>query len=73
MKLIIAEKPELGRAIAEAIPGSARNEQSVIYKGDYAIVWAYGHLLTLKEPEDYDPAYKKWTLEALPIYFPDWG
>lgn len=73
MTLIIAEKPELGRAIAAAIPGSGRTEQSVIYKGDYAVIWAYGHLLTLKEPEDYDAAYKRWSLAALPIFFPDWG
>ena len=73
MTLIIAEKPELGRAIAAAIPGSGRTEQSVIYKGEYAVIWAYGHLLTLKEPEDYDAAYKRWSLAALPIFFPDWG
>ena len=73
MKLIIAEKPELGRAIAGAIPGSGRTEQGVVYKGEYAVVWAYGHLLTLRDPEDYDPRYKKWSLDALPIYFPDWG
>ena len=73
MKLILAEKPELGRAVSEAIPGGGRTENAVIYKGDYAIAWAYGHLLTLKEPEDYDPALKKWRLESLPIYFPDWG
>ena len=73
MTLIIAEKPELGRAIAAAIPGSGRTEQSVIYKGDYAVIWAYGHLLTLKEPEDYDAAYKRWSLKALPIFFLDWG
>lgn len=73
MTLIIAEKPELGRAIAAAIPGSGRTEQSVIYKGEYAVIWAYGHLLTLKEPEDYDASYKRWSLAALPIFFPDWG
>ena len=38
MTLIIAEKPELGRAIAAAIPGSGRTEQSVIYKGEYAVI-----------------------------------
>ena len=32
-----------------------------------------GHVLQLKEPEDYDPKYKKWTLEDLPIFFPDWA
>lgn len=73
MTLIIAEKPELGRAIAAAIPGSGRTEQAVIYKGEYAVIWAYGHLLTLKEPEDYDAVYKRWSLKALPIFFPDWG
>ena len=72
MKLILAEKPELGKDIAAALPGTGSTQQAVIYKGEYAVVWAYGHLLTLKEPEDYDPAYKNWSLEALPIYFPDW-
>ena len=73
MKLIIAEKPELGRAIADALPGAPRTERAVVYKGEYAVVWAYGHLLTLKEPEDYDPGYKRWSLSQLPIFFPDWG
>ena len=72
MKLILAEKPELGRAIAEAIPTPGHTDNAVIYKGDYAIAWAYGHLLTLKESEDYNPALKHWSLDALPIYFPDW-
>ena len=72
MKLILAEKPELGKDIAAALPGTGSTQQAVIYKGEYAVVWAYGHLLTLKEPEDYDPAYKSWSLDALPIYFPDW-
>lgn len=72
MQLIIAEKPELGRAIADAIPGSATKEDSCIYKGDYAIIWAYGHLLTLKDTEDYDPDMKKWSLDKLPIYYADW-
>ena len=33
----------------------------------YQITWAFGHLVTLKEPEDYDPALKRWSLETLPI------
>ncbi|MCD8008825.1 MAG: DNA topoisomerase, partial [Clostridiales bacterium] len=73
MKLIIAEKPELGRAIAKAISGTGKTEDSIIYKGDYAVIWAYGHLLTLKDPEDYDVSYKTWSLDALPIYFENWG
>lgn len=73
MKLILAEKPELGHAIASAISGSERTERGVVYKGEYAVTWAFGHLLTLKDPEDYDLAYKTWSLGSLPIYFPDWG
>lgn len=72
LQLIIAEKPELGRSIADAIPGTGITENSCIYKGDYAVIWAYGHLLTLKDPEDYDPEMKKWSLDKLPIYYDDW-
>jgi len=73
MKLIIAEKPMLGRAIAQAIDGKTENKDGYMIKGDYCIVAAFGHLLTLKEPEDYDFKYKTWSLDALPIYFNDWG
>ena len=73
LKLIIAEKPVLGRAIADAIDEPADSSAGgIIRKGDYVITWAYGHLLTLKEPQDYDSKYKKWSVEQLPIYFPDW-
>lgn len=73
MKLIIAEKPAVAKAISAVIPGAGRSGKGYIEKGDYNITWAMGHLLTLKDPEDYDPAYKKWSLDALPLYFPDWG
>ena len=33
----------------------------------YVVTWALGHLVTLKDPEDYDKKYKEWKLEALPI------
>ena len=72
MKLIIAEKPSLGRSIADAIPGTASGRDP-IRKGDYCITWLYGHILSLKEPQDYNKAYAKWSLEQLPISFPDWA
>jgi len=72
-KLIIAEKPMLQRAIADAIPGKAENHDGYVVKGDYTLVSAFGHLLTLKDPEDYDLKYKSWSLSTLPIYFDDWG
>lgn len=73
MKLIIAEKPMLARAIYDAIDDEPKaKSQSYLKAGDYIITWAFGHLLTLKEPEDYDEKYKKWSLSDLPIYFEDW-
>ena len=72
MKLIIAEKPMLARAIADAIDGSAVKRETYTEKGDYTIISAFGHLLTLKDPEDYDMKFKKWSLDTLPIYFDNW-
>lgn len=74
MILVIAEKPSLGRDIAEALDGEykSRNKR-YIEKGQYIVTWVFGHMLTLKEPEDYDIKYKKWSQSALPIYFEDWG
>ena len=63
----------LARAIAAAIPGTALNKDGYTEKGDYTIVSAFGHLLTLKDPEDYDYKYKAWSLDTLPIYFENWG
>lgn len=70
--LIIAEKPELGRAIATAIDGPNHEIRGVIQKQNVIITWAYGHLLRLCEPDEYDIKYKKWKKEDLPIYFDDW-
>jgi len=73
MKLIIAEKAELANAISDAIPGKYTQYTPYIKKNDYAIVWCSGHLLALKEPEDFDLKYKSWNMEQLPIFFPEWG
>ena len=73
MILIIAEKPSLGRDIANAIPGQASEiNKQYIQKGNYIITWVFGHMLSLKEPEDYDIAYKKWSIDMLPIFFDNW-
>lgn len=72
MRLFIAEKKVLGEAIASALDGDATTKDSVIYKGDNAVVWCSGHLLTLREPESYNEKYKSWNIADLPIYFNDW-
>jgi len=72
MKLIIAEKPELGRAIAQALNLNSQERNGVISDGDYTVIWAFGHLMNLKQPEQYDEKYANWNLQDLPIYFDHW-
>ena len=72
MILVIAEKPVLGKAIADALPGTAAMKNGCIYKDDYIATWVFGHMLSLKEPEDYDIGYKSWNINSLPIFFKDW-
>ena len=72
MKLIIAEKHKVAEYIADSLPDKAQNKSGYIESGEYCITWAAGHLLTLCEPKDYDEAYGKWDLSALPIFFEDW-
>jgi len=72
MRLFLAEKKVLAEAIASAIDGQQNIKDGVIYKGPDAVTWLSGHLLTLKQPQDYDEKYKSWNLADLPIYFEPW-
>ncbi|MGK9252306.1 DNA topoisomerase 3 [Paenibacillus humicus] len=65
--LIIAEKPDMGRNIASAIEPRATNRRTHLEGERYIITWAIGHLVSLAEPDDYDPRYKKWQAQDLPI------
>lgn len=67
MRLFIAEKPELGRAIAEALEGAQKNNNGYIEKGNDIVTWAFGHILELAEPEMYDESFKQWKLSDLPL------
>ncbi|MDP0588493.1 MAG: DNA topoisomerase III [Candidatus Endonucleobacter bathymodioli] len=73
MRLIIAEKPSLGRAIADVLPKPHKKHDGYIETAgkDY-VTWCVGHLLEQAEPEAYDPAYKQWSLEHLPIIPDQW-
>ncbi len=73
MKLYIAEKPSLGRAIADVLPGPHQKGDGFIRAGNGDCVsWCIGHLLEQAEPETYDPAYKRWRTEDLPIVPERW-
>ena len=64
--VVIAEKPSVGRDIARVLGCSARGDGFL--GGDrYIVTWAVGHLVTLMEPDEIDPMYKKWTFQTLPI------
>lgn len=73
-KLVIAEKPEIAKAISEALPAKSIPHNGYIECGDWVITWCYGHMLTLKEPEDYGPEYARSNTDndKLPIFFPNW-
>ncbi len=66
MRVVLAEKPSVARELASFLGASARREGYFEGRGD-RVTWALGHLATLKEPQDYDPALKKWSLASLPI------
>ncbi|KGK42750.1 DNA topoisomerase III [Nitrincola sp. A-D6] len=73
MRLYIAEKPSLGRAIADALPGSKQRGDGFVRCGqDVLVSWCIGHLLEQAEPEAYDPAFKSWRMEHLPILPGEW-
>ncbi|MCL2189588.1 MAG: DNA topoisomerase 3 [Defluviitaleaceae bacterium] len=64
--VIIAEKPSVGRDIARVLNCKGKGD-GYLYGEGYVISWAIGHLATLCEPEDYNPALKKWRMADLPI------
>ncbi|MDX2368911.1 MAG: DNA topoisomerase III [Colwellia sp.] len=77
MKLYIAEKPSLGRAIAAALsdtlakPHKNLKTHIELANGD-VVSWCVGHILAQADPEDYDEALKKWNMETLPIVPQQW-
>lgn len=73
MRLFIAEKPSLARAIADGLPGPARPSRHHIACGEGNVVaWCAGHILRTAPPEAYGPDCKAWRLERLPIVPRDW-
>ncbi|GAA4498371.1 DNA topoisomerase III [Pseudaeromonas paramecii] len=73
MRLFIAEKPSLGRAIAAALPSPQRKGEGFIQCGEQDVVtWCVGHLLEQAAPEAYDARYRRWILTDLPILPQTW-
>lgn len=66
MIVILTEKPSVARDIASHLKATKKFEGYFEGNG-YRVTWAFGHLISLKEPEDYDAGLKKWSLHTLPF------
>ena len=65
-RLVLAEKPSVGRDIARVL-NCTKQGNGYLEGKDYIVTWALGHLVTLADPEAYDVKYKSWNLEDLPM------
>ncbi len=66
MIVCIAEKPSVAKDIARILGANSAHEGYMEGNG-YQVTWTFGHLCTLKEPDDYTPLWKRWSLGALPM------
>lgn len=66
MKVVLAEKPSVARDIAKHLNAGQRHDGYLAGSG-WAVTWAFGHLVELKEPEEYRPEWKSWRKSLLPI------
>ena len=65
-KLVLTEKPSVAKDFAKVL-GAKPHGKDYFENDQYVITWAYGHLLTLKLPEDIKQEWKTWTIETLPM------
>ncbi len=72
MIVCIAEKPSVAKDIADVLGAKTRREGYIEGNG-YQVTWTFGHLCTLKEPHEYTPIWKSWSLSSLPMIPPRFG
>lgn len=72
MIVCIAEKPSVAREIAGVL-GADRKKDGYLEGNGYQVTWTFGHLCTLKEPQDYSPDWKAWDIRYLPMMPPRFG
>lgn len=74
VKLFLCEKPSQGNDIAKVLGATKRGEGCLSTPdGQLMVTWGIGHLVEQLNPEEYDPAFKKWAFETLPIIPGKWG
>lgn len=72
MRLYIAEKPSLARAIADGLGGQHKKDGFIECAGDAVVTWCFGHILAQLNPDELDERYKKWNMADLPIIPHPW-
>ncbi|MBQ8455906.1 MAG: DNA topoisomerase 3 [Bacteroidaceae bacterium] len=72
MVVCIAEKPSVAREIANVL-GAKSQRDGYLEGNGYQVTWTFGHLCELKEPHEYTPMWKSWSLSALPMIPPRFG
>jgi DNA topoisomerase-3 len=65
--LVIAEKPSVGQDLARVLQGPFQKKEGWLEGPEHVITWAVGHLVQLAEPDEYNPRYKSWRMDDLPI------
>lgn len=72
MRLYIAEKPSLARAIAEGLGGQHKKNGCIECANGNVVTWCFGHILEQLDPNEYDEKYAHWHLNDLPIIPERW-
>ena len=72
MTVCIAEKPSVAREIANVL-GAKTQKDGYLEGNGYQVTWTFGHLCELKEPHEYTPVWKSWSLGQLPMIPPRFG
>ena len=68
MKVCIAEKPSVAQSIAQILGANQGGPRQGYWEGNgYQVTWTFGHLCELKNPDQYDPKWKAWSIVWLPI------
>jgi len=68
MKVCIAEKPSVAQSIAQILGATQGGPRQGYWEGNgYQVTWTFGHLCELKNPDEYDPRWKAWSIVWLPI------
>jgi DNA topoisomerase III len=65
--LLVAEKPSVGQDLARVLKGPFQKNEGWLEGPEHVITWAVGHLVQLAEPDEYDPKFKRWRMDDLPI------